>query len=247
MKIAVVGKGGSGKTTTSSVLARALAERGRSIVALDCDTNANLGLSLGMGVTTTEELISLREHLDAGDADHATSNDELLDRFGRPGPDGLQFVVVARIENPDPGCPCCGMSPHELLGALDAPDRTVIADLEAGIGTLTRIDVGSVDVAILVVEPTVRSLDVAERAAELAAAKGIADVRIVANRIERDADLEAVRARFPGREVLVVPEDAGIASADRDGVAPFDLVPHSPAVLALRSLADALADPVAAG
>ncbi len=49
MKVAVVGKGGSGKTTTSAVLARTLARSGLTTVALDCDTNPNLGLSLGLG------------------------------------------------------------------------------------------------------------------------------------------------------------------------------------------------------
>lgn len=240
MKIAVVGKGGSGKTTTASVLARTLAQRGRRVVALDCDTNANLGLSLGMGVDTTETLVSLRERLDAGEADHATTNDELLERFGRPGPDGLQFAVVARIENPDPGCPCCGMSPHQLLDQLDTPGRIVIADLEAGIETLTRVEPGSLDVAVIVTEPTVRSLDVAERAVGLAATRASGGVRLVANRVEGSDDLAAIRARFPDLELVVVPEDGRVAAADRDGVALYDHAPDSPAVTALVALADEL-------
>lgn len=244
MKIAVVGKGGSGKTTTASVLARTLARRGRRVVALDCDTNANLGLSLGMGVDTTETLISLRERLDAGEADHASTNDELLERFGRPGPDGLQFAVVARIENPDPGCPCCGMSPHQLLDQLDAPGRIVIADLEAGIETLTRVEPGSLDVVVVVAEPTVRSLDVAERAVGLAATRATGGVRLVANRIDGPDDLAAIRARFPDLEPVIVPEDGRVATADRDGVAVYDLAVDSPAVTALVALADELAGPV---
>src|SRR5438445_11064859 len=36
VKLAVVGKGGSGKTTTAAVIARTLARRGMSVVALDC-------------------------------------------------------------------------------------------------------------------------------------------------------------------------------------------------------------------
>nr|MBA3956189.1 AAA family ATPase [Acidimicrobiia bacterium] len=41
MKVAVTGKGGSGKTTTSAILARTLARRGHDVVALDCDSNPN--------------------------------------------------------------------------------------------------------------------------------------------------------------------------------------------------------------
>ena len=71
MKIAVVGKGGSGKTTTSAVLARSLGRRGARVVALDCDTNPNLGLSLGVGDTETDRLVTLREEVDEGGAEHA--------------------------------------------------------------------------------------------------------------------------------------------------------------------------------
>ncbi len=103
MKIAVVGKGGSGKTTTSAVLARTLARRGGDVVALDCDTNPNLGISLGVGDLETERLSTLREQLDEGEAEHAPTWHEILDRFGTDAPDGVRLGVVTRIENPEPG------------------------------------------------------------------------------------------------------------------------------------------------
>jgi len=105
MKLAVVGKGGSGKTTTSAVVARTLARQGRRVVALDCDSNPNLGISLGVGDLETERLVSMRQALDEGQEAHAPSWDELLDRFGSDAPDGVRLAVVTRIENPEPGCP----------------------------------------------------------------------------------------------------------------------------------------------
>lgn len=105
MKVAVVGKGGSGKTTTSSVLARAVARRGVPVVALDCDANANLGISLGVGEGETERLQSMRQSLDVGDVEHAPTPDELFDRFGTEAPDGVRLAVVHRIDNPQSGCP----------------------------------------------------------------------------------------------------------------------------------------------
>ncbi len=105
MKVAVVGKGGSGKTTTASVLARTFARSGRSTLALDCDANPNLGISLGLGVDETERLVTLREAVDAGDEEHATSADDLVERFGVDGPDGVRLAVVTAIQNPEPGCP----------------------------------------------------------------------------------------------------------------------------------------------
>ena len=103
MKLAVVGKGGSGKTTTSSVIARTLARNGMPVVALDCDSNPNLGISLGVGDLDTERLVAMRQALDEGETQHAPSWDELLDRFGSDAPDGVRLAVVTRIENPEPG------------------------------------------------------------------------------------------------------------------------------------------------
>lgn len=105
MKIAVVGKGGSGKTTTSAVLARTLARSGRPTLALDCDTNPNLGISLGLGEQETERLVAVRDAVDAGDEQHAATADELVERFGVDVPDGVRLAVVSAIQNPEPGCP----------------------------------------------------------------------------------------------------------------------------------------------
>ncbi len=109
MKIAVVGKGGSGKTTSAAVLARTLARRGLPVVALDCDSNPNLGISLGLGEERTERLVAVRQALDDGNGDasaeHASGFQELLDRFGTDAPDGVRLAVVTEIQNPEPGCP----------------------------------------------------------------------------------------------------------------------------------------------
>jgi CO dehydrogenase maturation factor len=103
VKLAVVGKGGSGKTTTAAVIARTLGRRGIPVVALDCDTNPNLGISLGVGDEETERLIAMRQALDEGQEEHAPTWDELVDRFGSDAPDGVRLAVVTRIENPEPG------------------------------------------------------------------------------------------------------------------------------------------------
>jgi CO dehydrogenase maturation factor len=104
MKVAVVGKGGSGKTTTSAIVARTLGRMGLPVVALDCDSNPNLGISLGVGDTETERLVSMRQALEEGEEEHAPGWSELLDRFGSDAPDGVRLAVVTRIENPEPGC-----------------------------------------------------------------------------------------------------------------------------------------------
>lgn len=103
MKVAVVGKGGSGKTTTSAIVARTLARHGLSVVALDCDSNPNLGISLGVGDDETDRLVAMREALDEGGEEHAPGWDQLIERFGSDAPDGVRLAVVSRIDNPEPG------------------------------------------------------------------------------------------------------------------------------------------------
>jgi len=103
VKIAVIGKGGVGKTVISGILARSLARAGWDVVALDCDSNANLGISLGLGVEATERLAGIRQQLDGGEVEHALTVEEMLIRFGAEAPDGVRLAVATTIDRPDPG------------------------------------------------------------------------------------------------------------------------------------------------
>ncbi len=78
------------------------------------------------------------------------------------------------------------------------------------------------------------------RAVDLARERSVTRVIIVANRLRDETDLEIVRSAFPGCEVVGVPDDPKIVEADRKGVAPIDLAPDAPAVLALIGLAQSL-------
>ncbi|MQA61967.1 MAG: AAA family ATPase [Actinophytocola sp.] len=240
MKLAVVGKGGVGKTTTAAVLARTLARDGGTVVALDCDTNPNLGISLGIGDDETERLIGLRQSLDDGTQEHAPSWDSLIDVFGSDAPGGVRLAVVSAMDKPEPGCPCCGLSPEQLLRTVAFDEQTVIADFEAGIGTLTRLEAGAVDVIVLVVAPTAKSIEVARRAAELVAEKQLGRLVVLGNQVRDDADRALITAAFGEPDVACVPHDERIADADRRGVAPFDVAPDADAVLAIAALAGTL-------
>ena len=240
MKIAVIGKGGSGKTTTAAILARSLARQGHRTLALDCDSNPNLGISLGLGDEVTEQVVAVREAVDVGEHAHAESLEEVLDVFGVDAPDGVRLAVVSAIENPNPGCPCCGISPEQTLGQLSASGLVVVADFEAGLGTVMRLDGQPVDVVVVVVEPMSKSIEVGRRACELVAQSGLGRIVIAANRLRDEDDLQRVRDAFPGVELVAVPDDPAIVAAERAGVAPLDSAPGAPAVQALVALAHRL-------
>jgi CO dehydrogenase maturation factor len=103
VKIAVAGKGGSGKTTIAGTVARLMARAGHEVVALDADINPMLGVSVGLGAEQTDILVSAREGLDTGETKHQPTLDGVVAEFGTEAPDGVQVVVVNRIDNIDPG------------------------------------------------------------------------------------------------------------------------------------------------
>jgi len=239
MKIVVAGKGGAGKTTVSGTLARALARAGHRVIALDADTNPMLGISLGVGPEQTDLLLGVRQGLDSGETEHERSTEGFVERFGRDAPDGVRLVVATRIERPDPGCPCCGVSPESLLRELESADAVVIGDLEAGTGTVRRLRDGDADAVVVVAQPTAKSIDVARRAVELATERA-ARIVVVANRVRDEGDLELIAGALEGQEIVVVSDDPTIADADRDGRAPIDVDAGSPGVRAIVALADRL-------
>ena len=243
MKIAVAGKGGAGKTTISGTIARALARSGHDVMAIDADVNPMLGISLGLGMDGTERLAGIRQELSgsrADDAIHEHTVEGLIQRFGEDAPDGVRVVVASRVDMPDHGCLCCGVSADRLLREMEGGGRTVLGDLEAGIGVLTRMETGSLDVVLVVANPTPKSIEVARRAVEAAASREIR-VLVVANRVASDEDLEAIRSVLGDSEMAIVPEDPTIARADAEGIAPIDLDPDSPGVRAIIEIGERLA------
>jgi CO dehydrogenase maturation factor len=56
MKVAFIGKGGSGKTTLASLFTRYLAMQGVDVIAIDADINQHLGMALGLSASETAKL-----------------------------------------------------------------------------------------------------------------------------------------------------------------------------------------------
>ncbi len=126
-----------------------------------------------------------------------------------------------------------------MLGQLARPDLVVVADFEGGLGTVMRLD-HPVDVVVVVVEPTAKSLEVGRRAVELVREGGLGRVVVAANRVGDAEDAARVAAAFPDADVILVPDDPAIVEAERHGYAPLDAAPQSPGVRALVDLTERL-------
>jgi CO dehydrogenase maturation factor len=115
-----------------------------------------------------------------------------------------------------------------LLGQPERPGRAVVADFESGLGTVLRLEGQPVDVVVVVVEPTAKSLEVGRRAADAVRQGGLGRVVVTANRVSDEEDVARVRAAFPGLEPVLVPKEPAIGAAERRGEAPLDVAGDSP-------------------
>ena len=125
-----------------------------------------------------------------------------------------------------------------MLGQLESGKTAVIADMEAGLGTLTRLPAKSLDRILVVANPDLKSTEVARTAMEIIGERKVTSYTVlVANRIRSHRDLDDLRSAFNGADVVAVPEDPEIRRADFEGRAPIDAAPDSPAVQAVLILA----------
>jgi len=99
MKIGVSGKGGTGKTTLSATLARCAARRGHQVLAIDCDSNPNLAISLGLDPAVAAGLRAMPRRA----MDGTRTWQDLITEFGADGPDGVRIVLAAQVERAGSG------------------------------------------------------------------------------------------------------------------------------------------------
>ena len=230
MKLAIVGKGGVGKTTLSASLARRLAGQGRSVVAVDADPDGNLALALGVTEERTPvPIAAMRELiLDRTDAKDEGAGlmfklnpkvDDLPDRFSVDA-DGVRLLVLGTLELGGKGCFCPeaavlkSLMQHLLLRVTD----DVILDMEAGLEHLGRASARGVDALISVVEPGMRSVKTAMRISSLAKDIGVARTFVVANKVRQADQRDVLQQALGGQAILgELPYSSQLLQADLDG------------------------------
>jgi len=106
MKLAVAGKGGSGKTSISGTMARLLARGGYRVLAIDGDSNPNLALTLGIPLERMSDLPTLPRDLLERRPDGATLTktlEEVCKSHSLTGPDGVTLLVMAHPQHAGTG------------------------------------------------------------------------------------------------------------------------------------------------
>ena len=106
MKLAIAGKGGSGKTSISGTLARLLARSGHNVLAIDGDSNPNLALTLGIPAERMGDVPTLSRGLlkrTPEGAELAESLEEICRTHSLTGPDGVTLLVMAHPQHAGTG------------------------------------------------------------------------------------------------------------------------------------------------
>ncbi len=238
MKLAITGKGGVGKTTLSSTLARLYADEGRTVLAADVDPDANLGLALGLSQEEVDAIVPISKMRGlAEERTGATGAGKFykLNPYVADIPDiyakdinGVKLLVMGTVDLGGSGCVC---PEHVMLKAVLSSltyrkNDVVIMDMEAGLEHLGRGTAANMDQFIVVIEPGSRSVQTYRNVKRLAKDLGVKQVRVVANKIRDQRDEDFIRSQIPAEDLLgCIHYNTEIMDADRSGKSPYDFCP----------------------
>src|SRR5512136_2709035 len=235
--IALSGKGGTGKTTISSLLIRSFIDLGETpVLAVDADPNANLHEALGVPVHET--LGSMREeaftrHIPPGMNRH----DYVRFRFRQALVEANGFDLVAMGRPEGSGCYCFANDLlSECMLQLERDYRFIVIDTEAGMEHISRGTLGKPDMLLVVSDPGARGLRTITRIREIATQLGLEPERIhiVFNRFKSGTAPVDIGNVIP---IGVIPDDPQVEKADLAAMPVSGIPVDSTARVAVMNLA----------
>ncbi len=250
MKIAFVGKGGSGKTTLAALFSRYAAEHGRYVLAIDADINQHLASAIGMSEAEAASLPPMGLEIDRLKA-YLSGNNPRIDsissmikttppgrgsRLLTPGASNpvfdhfvrrigdIDLMAVGPFDEEDIGTRCyhskTGSVELLLNHLIDDEQSCVVVDMTAGADAFASGLFTRFDLTVLVVEPTTRSLGVYDQYRSYARDHHVT-IRVMANKLEDADDADFVRDRVGQDLISGVSRSSFIKAMERGKTLPF--------------------------
>lgn len=247
VRLAVVGKGGAGKSVLAGTLARLLARRGERVLALDSDPMPGLTFSLGAEAPDAPPLLDAAERPEGGRwrLKKGTGPVRAIERYSTQAPDGVRLLQSGKM--PAEGLAAIqGASTafYTVVQRLNQPktlrEWSIVGDLSAGPRQSAYRWADYADTFLLVSDPSWKSALTARRIARIVHGRRGIRVLLVANNVSRAGDAEEIARRVGNPLFASVPRDQAVTDAERLGVPLLDHAPDSPAAKAMAQLAERL-------
>lgn len=252
MRVVLLGKGGSGKSSLAGLLCTTLAQQGEQVVAIDADTVPGLAQVLGMAPTEEWSLAGMAARRNGGWQLEGTAAD-IVARCTREGPNGVRFLQIGnadagfrdfelnREQNVDRWS---GMVAFNTISrSYDDQGGWVVVDLQGGTLQVAGGLVGTTGVALAVVEPFAKSVLTVRRFVEMGDWPEGLRLVAVANKVASPDDTAYLEAEMAGLGLplwAMIPDDPAVQRAERAGTPLAAMDPGSTAQRAVESLVDRL-------
>jgi CO dehydrogenase maturation factor len=262
VRIAFVGKGGSGKTTLSALFVRHLVALGLPTLAIDADINQHLATALGADDEQAAALPTLAEHLPLiksylRGTNPRISGPEAMIKTTPPGRgsrlltvdernpiyaacvrviNGARLAVTGPFTEEDLGVACY----HSKVGAaelllnhlLDGPGEYVVVDMTAGADCFASGLFTRFDLTALVCEPTLRSVAVYRQHFNYAKDYGVR-IAVIGNKVGDETDLAFLRDQVGPNLLCWLDRSEHVRAGERGEIRPIrHLEPRNQAALA---------------
>jgi len=247
MTIAIVGKGGTGKTTIAALLIKLLSEKS-VVLAIDGDPSSNLNMALGLPLIDTVGHVreDMAAQVHSGRFEVGISKPDYLElkiRESLVESERIDLLAMGRPEGP--GCYCAA---NEMMrgsiGRLADNYDYVVIDCEAGMEHISRQTTRDVDLLLVISDPSIRSITTATRMKDLISElrTNVGRVCLVLNRIrsEPSAEIREVIESSNLQLIAMIAEDSQIMDLDATGVPLTKLPSDSPLQVGVLEIAKKL-------
>ncbi len=235
MKLMICGKGGCGKSTVTTLLAKEYARQGKRVLVIDCD-ESNYGLHQQLGLELPGDFtdyVGGKQRIMMLSAGGPMNVPQLFDRpwtledipeeyLSKDG--NIMLMSSGKIHDANEGCACAfNIVMFQFLPNLQlSEDDIVILDMEAGIEHFGRGTGNCTDAVLMVVDPSYESLKLSEKVRQICAQVGHPIYYVLNKVTEKNKTAMTEKINAPGKIVCVLPlseelADAGLSGESIDG------------------------------